>query len=106
MIEYNELPKKQLINRIKELEEKNKNLVTSKQLDFVEFQQILGCIFKEMHKCGITCKNCKYCYKILKNEFNQEEDCCIFYKKFFNLDVEPIENLCEHFTAKEKKKCI
>ena len=106
MVNYDKLSKEELIERIKELETKNSNLIESKTLEFVQFQQILGSIFKEIHKNGVTCKNCKHCYKIIKKN-GKEEYCCTFYKKFYNLDIEPIKSLCENFKSNkgEINKC-
>lgn len=103
MVNYNNLPKERLIERIKELETKNTNLLESKTLEFVGFQQLLGRLFKEMHKSGITCKNCEHCYKVVKKN-GKEEYCCTFYKKFYNfLDIEPIKGLCENFKSNKEK---
>lgn len=94
------------MNYVKELQKKNKALKSSKVQNFIEYQQTLGLIFSEIEKSGINCENCKYCQTVIKD--GKEEKMCVYYKQFFNLEIEKPMGLCENFKSKKggEKECI
>lgn len=81
-----------------ELKQKIENLQKNSSIQFVEFNQTLGEIFKQVKKAGISCKDCKYCKTVLKN--GREQKMCTYYYQHHNLPMEEITNLCEHLEIK------
>lgn len=86
------------ISYVEELQQKYTNLQNGNLHNFIQYQQSIGQILKQVEKAGVNCEKCKYCQTVLKN--GKEQKMCSYYLQKFNLPLEEIKSLCENLEIK------
>lgn len=98
IVEIRENDFNNFISYVEELQKKYTNLQDGNLHNFIQYQQSIGQILKQVEKAGVNCEKCKYCQTVLKN--GKEQKMCSYYLQKFNLPLEEIKSLCENLEIK------